>query len=54
MTSEEQIIKVFKDNPLIAVVAIPNPDSAVPLANALLEGGIKGIEILILYTGREQ
>lgn len=41
----EKIIKDLRNNPLIAVVAIPDPQLAVPLAEALLKGGVKCIEI---------
>ncbi len=45
MKSENEIIALLKENPLIAVVAIQNPDLAVPLAKTLLQGGVKCIEI---------
>ncbi|MGV9172387.1 MAG: bifunctional 4-hydroxy-2-oxoglutarate aldolase/2-dehydro-3-deoxy-phosphogluconate aldolase [Promethearchaeia archaeon] len=41
----EKIIEDLKKNPLIAVVAIPDPHLAVPLAKALLQGGVNCIEI---------
>jgi len=41
----EQIVEKLEKNPLIAVVAIPNPNLAVDLAKALLEGGVNCIEI---------
>lgn len=44
----KQIIDSFlRTSPVIPVVVIDNPDHAVPLANALMEGGIGVIEVTL-------
>ena len=40
-------LDVFKSGPVIPVIVISNPDHAVPLAHALLAGGIKVLEITL-------
>jgi len=43
MTAEE----VMKISPIVPVIALENVDDAIPLANALLEGGISVMEITL-------
>ncbi|MFX0101353.1 MAG: bifunctional 4-hydroxy-2-oxoglutarate aldolase/2-dehydro-3-deoxy-phosphogluconate aldolase [Candidatus Hodarchaeota archaeon] len=45
MSEEEELLHELDATKLIAVVAIDDANLAVPLANALLEGGVKFIEI---------
>jgi 2-dehydro-3-deoxyphosphogluconate aldolase/(4S)-4-hydroxy-2-oxoglutarate aldolase len=40
-------LDIFKSGPVIPVIVISNPDHAVPLAQALLAGGIKVLEITL-------
>lgn len=49
MTEKKGIsaLDVFKSGPVIPVIVISNPDHAVPLAQALVAGGIKVLEITL-------
>jgi 2-dehydro-3-deoxyphosphogluconate aldolase/(4S)-4-hydroxy-2-oxoglutarate aldolase len=40
-------LDIFKSGPVIPVIVISNPDHAVPLAQALLAGGIRVLEITL-------
>lgn len=44
---QEQLARLFALAPVIAVVVIEDVKQAVPLARALLEGGVQGIEITL-------
>ena len=45
MTNNDDLLQQIDENKLIAVVAINDPKQAVPLARALLNGGVKFLEI---------
>ena len=47
----ENILKTLKENGVVPVVALPSPDQAVPLTEALMAGGITVIEITYRTAG---
>lgn len=44
---QEQIRKVLQASPLMPVITIQNPDHALPLCRALVEGGVRVLEITL-------
>ena len=47
MYDYNKLLKTLNENPVVPVVAIENNDDAIPLAKALLDGGIRIIEITL-------
>lgn len=47
MTANEQLAVILADNPVIPVLTIAQVDDAVPLARALVAGGIRALEVTL-------
>jgi 2-dehydro-3-deoxyphosphogluconate aldolase/(4S)-4-hydroxy-2-oxoglutarate aldolase len=47
MKATMSLLEIMQESPVIPVIAIDNPDHAVPLAQALVAGGIRVLEITL-------
>jgi 2-dehydro-3-deoxyphosphogluconate aldolase / (4S)-4-hydroxy-2-oxoglutarate aldolase len=45
MSKLEELLKSFKESPVLAMVAVPDKGVAIPLAEALIKGGVKWMEL---------
>ena len=51
MERDQELLAILKTAPVIPVLTVHGPDDAVPLARALVEGGLSVLEITLRTEG---